>query len=347
MIRNIKRGQNPSRGEAIMLDPSQRISVESLAMRFGIFTGTTKGLSWEEVRSLWIRLEKTGWDAAYLADHFMPNTPDPVADTLESWTTLAGLAVSTQKIRLGHLVSGNTYRHPAILAKMAANLDIISEGRLICGIGAGWQENEHRAYGLPFYTAGERLRRLEEACQILLSLWTQPKTTFEGKYHRLKDAPLFPKPLQKPHPELLVGGGGEKVTLKIVARYADLWNGWGGAEIMTKKIRILEEHCAAVGRDPAEISRSANMTLLFTEDEGEIRELVKSFMKRFGTDEETARRSILTGGVTKVQDTVGRLREAGIDQLIVPSFMPLPISLPSWNFDQLDRFISEVAPAFR
>jgi len=138
-------------------------------MQFGLFTGTT-GISWSQLQSLWQHLEATGWDAACVTDHFMPNTRNPVDDTLECWTTLSGLALSTQRLRIGTLVVGNTYRHPAVVAKMAATVDIMSGGRLICGIGAAWQRNEHTAYGIPYYTVGERLNRLEEACQVLLGL---------------------------------------------------------------------------------------------------------------------------------------------------------------------------------
>ncbi|MBI3325623.1 MAG: TIGR03560 family F420-dependent LLM class oxidoreductase [Nitrospinae bacterium] len=204
------------------------------------------------------------------------NVPDPVAETLECWTALSGLAHATHRMRIGTLVSGNTYRHPAVLAKMAATVDIMSGGRLICGLGAAWQKNEHVAYGIPFYTVGERLSRLDEACQVILALWAEHKATFKGRYYQLDDAPLFPKSLQKPHPELLIGGGGERRTLKIAAKYADHWNVWGGPEVLRRKIRILEDHCAAVGREHASITHSANLPLLFTEKPEEIDQLAAS-----------------------------------------------------------------------
>lgn len=309
-------------------------------MKFGLFTGLT-GIAWPQLRALWQHVEATGWDSALVTDHFMPNLPDPVGDTLECWTTLASLATLTRRMRIGTLVSANTYRHPAVLAKMAATLDIISGGRLVCGIGAGWQENEHAAYGIPFYSRAERLHRLEEACQVLLALWIQHKATFGGQYYQLNEAPLYPKPLQKPHPELLVGGGGEKLTLRIVARYADHWNVWGGPGILRRKSQILEEHCEAVGRDPKAITRSANMALLFTEKQEEVEQLVAAFTRRFGWDEAEVRDMILAGSPAQARDTIGRLREAGVDQLFIPTF------IPPWNFDQLDRFITEVASPFR
>jgi F420-dependent oxidoreductase-like protein len=309
-------------------------------MQFGLFTGLT-GVTWAQLQHLWQHVEATGWDAAFATDHFMPNVPDPVAETLECWTALAGLAQLTTRMRVGTLVVGNTYRHPAVLAKMAATVDIMANGRLICGLGAAWQENEHVAYGIPFYTVKERLNRLEEACQVLLSLWTQPQTTFEGTYYQLNAAPLYPKPVQQPHPELLIGGGGEKRTLRIAAQYADHWNVWGGPEILGRKGHILEQHCAIVGRDPAQITRSANMPLLIT-DQDEARErLVRGLMQRFGRSEPEAQDTVLAGSVTQIQDTIGRLQKAGVHMLCIPTF------LPPYDLEQLDRFITEVAPAFR
>lgn len=309
-------------------------------MKFGLFTSLT-GITWSQLQDLWRHVEATGWDAACVTDHFMPNVPDPITEALECWTTLSSLAMLTKRMRIGTLVSGNTYRHPAVLAKMAATADHISGGRLICGIGAAWQENEHRHYGIPFYTVEERLKRLEEACQVLLSLWTQPKTTFRGTYYQLDAAPLYPKPVQNPHPELLIGGGGEKVMLRIVAKYADHWNVWGGPETLRRKGRILEEHCAAIGRDPKTITRSANMALQFTDKAEGIEKLVTAFDKRFGWEEALARDIVLAGSAAQIQDKLARLRDAGVDQLFIPTF------IPPWSLEQLDRFMSEVAPAFR
>ena len=178
-------------------------------MKFAIFTGMGN-TSWRDVLSLWKHADQSGWDAACVTDHFMPNTPDRVGDTLECWTALAALAAETKRMRVGTIVSGNTYRHPAVLAKMATNIDIISGGRLICGVGAGWQKNEHTAYGMPFYTMPERLKRLDEACQVLNLLWTQERSTFKGTYYQLDDAPHMPRPVQKPRPELMVGGAARR-----------------------------------------------------------------------------------------------------------------------------------------
>jgi F420-dependent oxidoreductase-like protein len=310
-------------------------------MRFGLFTGLTNA-RWEEVLGLWRHAEATGWDLACVTDHFMPNTTDRVGDTLECWTTLASLAAVIPRMRIGTIVSGNTYRHPAVLAKMAANVDVVSGGRLVCGIGAGWQENEHQAYAIPFGTLRERLERLDEACQVLKLLWTHPRATFQGRYYRLEDAPLMPKPVQQPHPELMVGGGGEKVTLRIAARHADHVNIWGGPDVHARKAKILAEHCAAVGRDPATIVRSANMLLRITDSRSEVDTLTAEFMRRLGRDEPTARDTLLAGSVAAVQDKLARLRETGVGVLFLPTFLMPPDPRP-----QFDRFIAEVAPAFR
>ncbi len=310
-------------------------------MRFGVFQGLT-ATTWEGVRELWLHLEATGWDAACVTDHFMPNTPDKVGDAMECWTTLAALAAVTPRMRVGTIVAGNTYRHPAVLAKMAAQVDIISGGRLICGLGAAWQQNEHEAYGIPFYTVGERLGRLDEACQVLKALWTRPKTTFAGRYYQLADAPLAPKPIQQPHPELMIGGGGEKVTLRIVARHADHWNAWGGPETLARKGRILDGYCAAIGRDPKAITRSANMPLAITEDPAEIERLKTVFMRRMDRTAEAAADTLLAGPAPTLREKLARMREAGVDQVWIPTMF-----LPKEARPLLDRFMRDVAPALR
>lgn len=310
-------------------------------MQFGLFTSLTN-TAWDSVRTLWRHAETTGWDAACVTDHFMPNTPDRRGDVLECWSTLSALAVLVPRLRVGTIVVGNTYRHPAIVAKMAATVDIVSEGRLLFGIGAGWQQNEHEAYGIPFPPVAERLARLDEACQVIKLLWTQDRATFEGRYYRLADAPLMPKPVQRPHPELMIGGGGEKITLGIVARHADHWNTWGGPQTLAGKGKILDEHCAAVRRDAKSIRRSANMPVLITDDRAEIDQLAGTVMRRMGYDEPFVRDQLLAGPVGAVRDKLARLREAGVEMLFVPTFF-----LPKDPRPQLDRFMSEVAPAFR
>jgi len=310
-------------------------------MKFALFIGLGN-TTWEGVLGLTRHAEATGWDAACLTDHFMSNTPEKTGDNLECLGTLAALAALVPRIRLGSIVLGNTYRHPAVLAKTLTTIDIISGGRLIAGIGGAWQQNEHEAYGIPFYTVGERLARLDEACQVLKALWTQERATFKGRFYQLDDAPASPKPVQTPHPELLIGGGGEKVTLRIAARHADHWNTWGGPRVLGAKNRILDQHCATVGRDPGTILRSAVMPLVISEDRAAVEKLRQIAARRMGFDDARAQDTILGGSVAQVTDTLGKLREAGVGLLFVPSMF-----LPKDPRPLLDRFMADVAPALR
>ena len=311
-------------------------------MRFGLFT-SMGNQTWEGVLDLWRHIEATGWDIACVTDHFMPNTKEREGAMLESWSTLSALAALVPRLRVGTIVLGNTYRHPAVVAKMAAQVDIISGGRLILGLGAGWQENEHEAYGIPFYTTRERLERLDEACEVIRSLWTRPRSDFEGRYYRLSDAPLDPRPVQRPHPELMIGGGGERVTLRIVAKHADHWNVWGGPQVLARKGAILDDHCAAVGRDPKSVTRSANMALLLTDRKSEIEQLADTIAKRMGRHAADARDTCLAGTPDQIREQLGQLRAAGVCVLFVPTlFRPLDALRRD-----LDRFVAEIAPAFR
>jgi F420-dependent oxidoreductase-like protein len=311
-------------------------------MRFGVFTGLG-AQTWPGVLELWRHVEATGWDIACVTDHFMPNTKDREGATLESWSTLAALAALVPRIRVGTIVLGNTYRHPSVVAKMAAQVDIISGGRLLLGLGAGWQQNEHEAYGIPFYTMRERLARLDEACEVIRSLWVQRRSDFRGRYYQLSDAPLEPKPLQKPHPELMVGGGGERVTLRIVARHADHWNVWGGPRVLARKGAILDEHCAAVGRDPGSITRSVNMALLITDKKNEIDALAGMIARRIGIHGADALDTCLAGTPDQIREQLHRLEAAGGTTIFIPTlFRP---------FDEMrrdmDQLIAGIAPAFR
>ncbi|MGH7388014.1 MAG: TIGR03560 family F420-dependent LLM class oxidoreductase [Candidatus Rokuibacteriota bacterium] len=311
-------------------------------MRFGVFT--SMGMqTWAGVLDLWRHLEATGWDVACVTDHFMPNTPEREGAMLESWSTLSALAALVPRMRVGTIVLGNTYRHPAIVAKMAAQVDIISGGRLLLGLGAGWQQNEHEAYGIPFYTMRERLERLDEACEVIRSLWTQRRSTFKGRYYQLSDAPLDPKPVQAPQPELMIGGGGERVTLRVVARHADHWNVWGGPVVLARKGKILDEHCAAAGRDPKTIRRSVNMVLHITDRKDDVERLADTIARRMGRHAADARDTCLAGTPAEIRERLHQLRAAGGDTLFFPSMFR-----PADEFRRdLDRFMTEIAPAFR
>jgi F420-dependent oxidoreductase-like protein len=195
-------------------------------------------------------------------DHFVPLRADPGGPCLEGWTALTALGVQTRRARIGLMVAGNTYRHPAVFAKMAAALDVVTDGRLEFGIGAGWHEGEHRMYGLPYPSTADRIRALGEACHVIKAMWTQELATFDGRYYTLTDARCEPKPVQTPHPPITIGGSGERLTLRVVARHADRWNFNGKTvEDFVRLNGVLDEHCAAVGRDPRTIERSVQRKL--------------------------------------------------------------------------------------
>ena len=303
-------------------------------MRFGFWPGASN--PWADILTVARHAERTGWDRVWLADHFMPNKPvgedasgEPVH---ESWTTLAAFASLIPRIELGHMVSCNTYRHPAVTAKMAAQIDIISGGRFILGLGAGWQENEHHAYGIHFGTVKERMDRFEEACRLITELLRSRKTSFTGKHYRLVDAPLEPKPIQAPLP-LMIGGGGEKRTLRITARYADEWNVWGTPQVMVHKQSVLDAHCSDVGRDPSEIQRSACMLLMMTEDRDRLARARASG------------RAVLGGSNDEIGQTVQAYVDAGVDEMIIPDFTLG--SNARQRTEQMDRFVEEIVPEFR
>jgi F420-dependent oxidoreductase-like protein len=202
------------------------------------------------------------FEHAWLSDHFNPNHGDITGTCLEGWTLLAAYAARTTRLRLGLMVTGNTYRHPAVLAHIAATVDVISGGRLDFGIGAGWNEYEHHSMNIPLYAPGQRIRRLGEACELIKLLFTQPVANYEGRYYQLREARCEPKPVQKPYPPFVIGGSGEQLTLRVAAQHADIWNFTGGpAEELTRKTAILHEHCAAVGRDPAAITLSVQLVV--------------------------------------------------------------------------------------
>lgn len=231
-------------------------------MRFA-FKTSPQHVTWSEMLAVWreadqIDLFESGWTF----DHFYPIRGDSNGPCLEGWVTLTALAQATQRVRLGNLVSGIHYRHPALLANMAATLDIISNGRLELGVGAGWNVQESGAYGMALGTPRERSDRFEEACEVLVGLLTQESTTFQGTYYQLRDARCEPKPVQAPHPPIVIGGSGEQRTLRTTARFAQHWNFAGGTpEEFAHKRDVLYRHCADIGRDPKEITLSSHVRL--------------------------------------------------------------------------------------
>jgi F420-dependent oxidoreductase-like protein len=200
--------------------------------------------------------DQSGYDSVWLSDHLI--TAPPSQEMLfECWTLAAALARDTKRVRIGQLVTANGYRNPALQAKMASCLDILSNGRLTFGIGAGWYEPDYRAYGYEFPAGPERLRQLQEAVQVILAMWTQEEATFEGNYYQIRGAINQSKGVQQPHIPLMIGGGGEQVTLKLVAQYGDVWNLISDLATLEHKFAVLKQHCKAVGRDYESIHRTA------------------------------------------------------------------------------------------
>lgn len=247
-------------------------------LSFGIKTAP-QHTTYPAMLEVWRAADATPvFEHAWLFDHFNPIGGSLDGPCFEGWTTLAALAAQTQRIRAGLMVTGNTYRHPAVLAHIAATLDVISNGRLDFGIGAGWNEYEHHSMGLPLYAPGERIKRLGEACEIAKRLFTQPVVDFDGEYYQLREARCEPKPVQQPHPPFVIGGSGERRTLRVVAEYADVWNFAGGTvEQFTHKVAVLRQHCADVGRDPAHIQLSIQ-TMVNYDDLVETAHTVQNFV---------------------------------------------------------------------
>jgi F420-dependent oxidoreductase-like protein len=213
-----------------------------------------------ELRAIWQVADEAGFDHVWNFDHFAAILGDPERDVLEGWTLLGAMAEATSRVRIGCMVTGNTYRHPAVLAKIAVTVDHLSGGRLELGIGAAWAELEHQMLGIEFGTAGRRVEWLDEACRLMKLLFTQERTTFEGARYTLRDAISNPKPVQRPHPPFWIGGRGERKTLRVIAQHADVWNAPGGEpDEVARLAGVLDAHCADIGRDPAEIRRSVQI----------------------------------------------------------------------------------------
>ncbi len=229
-------------------------------MRFGIKIAP-QHTTYKDMLAVWQAADEMPiFESAWTFDHFYPIFSDTNGPCLEAWTTTTALAQGTKRIRIGVMVTGNVYRHPAVLANMVASADIISDGRLEFGFGAGWNEQETTAYGIALPPLRERFDRFDEALQVITRLLTQEHSDFDGKYYQLANARCEPKPVQQPHPPIVIGGLGEKRTLRSVARYGDHWNfPGGGVDVFTSKREVLAKHCADIGRDVSEIMTSTHL----------------------------------------------------------------------------------------
>jgi F420-dependent oxidoreductase-like protein len=296
-------------------------------MKFSICLTTS--YAWRDMLRIAEHTERSGWEGVWLIDHFLSTDGEVSRPMLECWASLAGLAAVIPRVRLGSLVCGNTYRHPAVLANTAVAADHVSGGRVVLGIGAGWQENEHTAYGIPFGSARQRLDRLEEACQIIRGLRDRDRFTFRGSYYHLESAWMQPKPVGRL--PLLVGGGGERRTIPIAARYAEEWNTWATVETFTHKAGVLDRACERVGRDPGELRRSTQAMLALRAPGRPPR--------AFGN-----RHPVVEGSVEQLRDTLGRYAAAGVDEFIVPSLRPYS---PEETIALMDVLTTDVLPVLR
>ncbi len=280
-------------------------------LRFGLCTD--QNLPFPTLVEHWQRFEQLGFDSAWDCDHYVQPSR-PTGPYFEGWTLLAGLAARTERIRIGVLVSCNTFRHPALLAKEAVTVDHISNGRLDVGLGAGWYKPEHEQFGIPFPSNAELVVRFREAVEIVDRLLRDEVTTYEGRYYQLREAASRPRPIQQPRPPLMLGAHGPKM-LGIVARHADAWNSFGTVAEMRERNAILDEHCAAIGRDPDTISRSPYGWAAMLPDDP-------------------------WASTDAFQDVIGRYREVGVNEFIIDH-------PPAAQYPVLERVATDVLPKLR
>ena len=286
--------------------------------------------------------ERLGFDSIWLFDHFHTYHTPVLEPVFECWTSTAALARDTSRVRLGQMVTCNGYRNPALLAKMASNVDVLSHGRLELGIGAGWYEHEYRAYGYAYPSTAERLRMLGEALQIVRAMWSEPHASFDGEHYKIEGAINEPKPVQKPHPPIWVGGSGEQVTLKLAARYGDATNFGGHLDDMDwyrHKLDVVRAHCDAAGRDFDTLIHSTNVETTVVRPGDDPAALTARY--RRGQSLEAYRTHAVVGGAQEIIDTYARLIEAGLDYIVVADVPGIATT------DVLGFIGEEVLPAFR
>ena len=296
------------------------------------FPGVKDEALFEHIAMLATTAEVAGFDSLFVMDHFyqLPNIGPRTDPMLEGYAILSGLAARTKKVRLGTLVTGVTYRNPAFLAKETTTLDIISSGRAILGLGAAWNEDEHKGYGYEFPPVGERISRLEEALQICRAMFREESASFNGRYYRVEGALNFPRPIQPNGPPIMVGGGGEQRTLKLVAQYADMCNIFGDLATVRHKMEVLQRHCESVGRDPNTILKTRLGSLLIRHTDAEAEKAFEQILNISGINKDWARAGFTVGGPDTVVERVEQLLDAGLDGVIfnmprmeIPEFIDL------------------------
>ncbi len=295
---------------------------------------------WAKAVEIATLAEQLGFDSIWVYDH-VHNVPRPAHEAVfECWTTVAAISQLTSTIRLGQMVGCASYRNPALLAKITSTVDVISGGRLDWGIGAGWYENEYLAYGYDFPRPAERIAGLADTVEIVKRMWTEPEASFSGRIYSVSGAQCDPKPLQHPHPPIWVGGGGEQLTLRVVAEHADCSNFGGDLQMWTHKRDVLRSHCEAVGRDPAEIRMTWSPEILIRETAAEVSATAAVTRRMWGADDDAWRAGNLIGTAEQVGDKLATYVDAGVAGVV------------GWCSDYpdtetLERLARDVVPKFR
>jgi len=277
---------------------------------------------YEFSKSISVTADSIGFDSIYAYDHFIPfYIDDRNKNIFECFTLLSSLAAITERIKIGQIVTCNSYRNPSLVAKMLSTLDIISNGRAELGIGAGWYEQEYRAYGYHFPSNVSRIKKLDESLSIISAMWKEKRASFEGKYYKVKEAICYPKPIQKPHPIIMIGGSGEKYLLKVVAKHADRYNlFFGTPNEMKTKISVLKEYCNSIGRDHKEIQYSIVLPCIIKDTEDEANQVLVQYQRKDKTLKEHLQ--YLVGGVTvgtpeKVLQGIQKYLDIGVTHFIL------------------------------
>ena len=327
----------------VLLSVPTQAEEEQPTIRFGLQVAQQQ-TTVAELKDVWQEAEALGFDTLWVNDHLLPSVGPSDGSMLESWTLLGAMAVSTSKIQIGCMVTSNTFRHPSILAKMAATVDHLSNGRLIFGIGSGWFKREHEAYGIEFSTMRGRAQRLDEALRVITTLWqADPTASHAGIYYSLVDAPFAPKPVQKPMPPIMIGGIGEKLTLPIVARYAQMWNvPILSPDQFAKKNQVLEQYCADLKRDCSEIERSYLTPLYLNPSPEVLQQVLQRAMTMRGLTEAEARQTILAGTPAEIRTQLQAYIDIGVTHFIINLRRP-----GLYDREAVRVFATQIMPALR
>jgi F420-dependent oxidoreductase-like protein len=286
-----------------------------MPIRFGIQT-PQEGATYEALATHWREADALGFDSVWLDDHLYGVVRPPGEPQMEAWTLLAALARETRRIELGILVTCNSYRSPALVAKMAATVDAVSNGRFIHGMGAGWYQSEYEGYGYEFPSAGVRLAQLDEALRLQKLLWTEERASFSGRYYRVHEAWCSPKPVRRPHPPILIGGGGERVLLRLVARHADVWNNGGDVAELGRKLGVLRRHCEAEGRSYDAIEKSWFGNVVIDADAARADARLARIASAWGMSREQMAARALAGTPERVVERVREYAALGVTHFI-------------------------------